>query len=185
MTCIVGIQKEGRVYLGADRAASNGWTVVDSGVSKVFKNGKMIAGYSGSFRFGQLLEYVFEVPPQPKDVDDMKYMCLTFVDALREVLKDRGQARIRDNVESTGWGSALIGYRGVLYELDSDFQVRPKPYASTGSGYIAALGVLNHLHRTAPKMNPNKMLEHALTTAADLTGSVSGPFNFVKSRKVS
>ena len=43
MTCIVGIQKEGRVYLGADRAASCPWMITDAGVSKVFKNGKIIA----------------------------------------------------------------------------------------------------------------------------------------------
>lgn len=182
MTCIVGMEKDGRVYLGGDRAAVNPWTIADAGVSKVFKNGKIVAGYAGSFRFGQLLQYAF-IPPPYRDVQDvMEFMCVDFVESMRIVMKSHGMARVSDNVESIR-ADALIGYRGVLYEMDSDFQIRPRKIAAIGSGYIAAMGVLNHLMRNSPNMQPEKMLEHALVTAADMTGSVCGPFDFVKARK--
>lgn len=178
MTCIVGIERAGKVYLGADRAGCNSWTCVDAGVSKVFENGPIIAGYSGSFRFGQLLEHAFEVPKQPPDMEVMRYLCVDFIDALRKTMKAKGLAEVENNVEEIR-GSALIGYRGALYELDADLQIRPQRIASVGSGYIAALGVLHHLVSVSPRMKPERVLEHALVAAAAITGTVSGPFNFV------
>lgn len=171
------------MYLGGDRAAVSPWMITDAGVSKVFKKGKIIAGYSGSFRFGQLLQYAFSVPKQKDGQDVMEFMCVDFVDNLRTTMKDRGLATIRNNVEDIGWSSALIGYHGSLYELDSDFQIRPRQIASVGSGFVSAMGVLNHLMRNFPRMNPEAMLKHALVTAADITDSVAGPFDFVKARK--
>lgn len=183
MTCIVGIEKDGRVYLGGDRAAVSPWMITDAGVSKVFKKGKIIAGYSGSFRFGQLLQYAFTVPKQKDGQDVMEFMCVDFIDSLRTTMKDRGLAKIWNNVEDIGWSSALIGYQGALYELDGDLQIRPRQIASVGSGFVSAMGVLNYLMRNSPRMRPETMLAHALTTAADITGSVCGPFDFVKARK--
>jgi len=182
MTCIVGIEKAGRVYLGGDRAGCNRWTCVDAGVCKVFKNGPIIAGYSGSFRFGQLLQHAFKVPDQPSDMEVMHYLCVDFIDALRSVLKAKGLSEIDNNVEAIS-GSALIGYRGGLYELDADFQIRPRQIASIGSGYVAALGVLYHLMSVSSEMRPKRVLEYSLVTAAALTGTVSGPFDFVSMAK--
>ena len=42
MTCIVGVAKNGKVYIGADSLGSNGFTKEIRKECKVFKNGEML-----------------------------------------------------------------------------------------------------------------------------------------------
>lgn len=182
MTCIVGMEKDGIVYIGGDSAASNGWTVVDAMQPKVFKNGPMVMGYTTSFRFGQLLEHSLEVPTAKEHrVSDLKYLCTEFVDEVRECLKKGGYAKIDNNVEEGG--SALFGYNGRLYKMDSDFQILRAPCGvfSVGSGYVAALAVLFHIVKNRPGTPPQDALREALEIATDMTPGVKGPFHFLNS----
>ena len=61
MTCIIGLAENDRVYIGADSASAEGWTVRATGLSKVFRAGEFVIGYTDSFRMGQILEYHLEV----------------------------------------------------------------------------------------------------------------------------
>ena len=47
MTCVVGLVQKGRVYLGVDSAAVQGWTRRASQVSKVFRRGPFLIGFQG------------------------------------------------------------------------------------------------------------------------------------------
>lgn len=57
MTRVVGLVRQGRVYMGVDSAAVQGWTRRASQVSKVFRRGPFLIGYTTSFRMGQFLEH--------------------------------------------------------------------------------------------------------------------------------
>ena len=57
MTCIVGLEHDGKVYMGGDSAAVGGMDVYPSRIPKVFQAGRYLIGYTTSFRMGQLLQY--------------------------------------------------------------------------------------------------------------------------------
>lgn len=176
MTCIVGIADGSKVWIGADSAGVDGWNLTLRADLKVFANGPMLFGFTSSFRMGQLLQHALVIPPQHEDPDD-KWLCTSFVDAVRQCLKDGGYATTKDGAEVGG--CFLIGYRGQLYLVASDFQVA-KPieqYAAIGSGDHYALG---SLHSSTGQ--PKQRIQAALQAAAHFSIGVSGPFHVLKSR---
>ena len=181
MTCIVGIEiTEAEwpiVIIGGDCASSDRHHITPHARPKVFGNGSFIMGYTTSFRFGQLLEHAFTAPEHPEGMDDHKYLCTLFVDAMRDCLKQAGYSKVDNNVE-TG-GDALLGYRGVLYTIYSDFQISRNTHGfdAVGSGYLPALGSL-HTTRNSSK-EPQDKLRAALEAAAELITTVRGPFRFI------
>lgn len=50
MTCIVGLEHNGRVYIGADSAGVSGWDLTVRADKKVFRNGSFLFGFTDSFR---------------------------------------------------------------------------------------------------------------------------------------
>lgn len=115
MTCIVGVEKNGRVYLGADSCGSNGYSQFVTVEPKVFRNGE----------------------------DDHAYLCTDFIDAVRACLKEGGFTQVKDNVEIGGF--CLVGYRGRLYYLENDFHLRRVCFGvgAVGAGDMVALGALH------------------------------------------
>jgi ATP-dependent protease HslVU (ClpYQ) peptidase subunit len=173
MTCVVGVAKDGIVYMGADSIATDGWRRGISALDKIFKvGGRFLIGYCGSFRMGQILRYHLDVRQQKDAETDECYMVTAFVEAVRACLKDKGFTHIENNTE-TG-GSFLVGYRGCLYVVDEDFQVnRPlEGVAAIGAGADYALGALVALRRTEPK----RRIANALYTAEELSTLVAEPF---------
>ncbi len=121
MTCIVGMTHRGRVYMGGDSAAVQGWTRRQTALKKVFRRGPFLIGYTSSFRMGQLLQHHLDVPKQTDSQEDMAYMVTRFIESARKLLKDKGFAKVESNSESGG--QFLVGYRGQLYTIHRDFQV--------------------------------------------------------------
>lgn len=176
MTCIVGLVEKNTVYIGADSASVAGWTSRVTRLPKVFRRGPFLIGYTTSFRMGQLLQHALEVPPQGAERDDMRYLVTTFAECVRLLLKERGVAKIESNAESGG--QFLVGYRGHLYSVQSDFQVNEMAdrFDAVGSGAEYALGAI-----AASKGVPAiRRLKRALEVSAHFNMGVSGPF-FVKS----
>ncbi len=179
MTCIVGLVEKGTVYIGADSASVSGWTSRITRLPKVFRKGPYLIGYTTSFRMGQLLEHSLKVPLQPKtETDDMRFMVTVFVEHVRALLKERGVAKVEANAE-TG-GQFLVGYRGRLYSVQSDFQVNEMAdrFDAVGSGAEYALGALAALRGQRPVTR----LKRALAISAHFNMGVSAPF-FVKALK--
>ena len=172
MTCIVGIEDHGRVHLGADSAGVSGYALTVRADQKVFTTGKFVMGFTTSFRMGQLLRYCFTVAAAPEDMDDVEYMSTCFVDAVRSCLKTGGYARSSDGRESGG--CFLVGYRGRLYVVDSDYQVGlpADGYAAVGCGADIALGALY----ASRGMDVAERIEVALDAAERFSGGVRGPF---------
>ena len=72
MTCIVGLEHKGKVYIGGDSAGVAGYSLSVRADQKVFINGNFIFGFTSSFRMGQILRFGFnpprrhpEAPPPP------------------------------------------------------------------------------------------------------------------------
>lgn len=142
MTVIVGLAHAGKVYMGGDSAAVEGWNLTLTAAPKVFIRGPFIMGFTSSFRMGQLLEHALTPPEHAPGVHDQTFMVTSFVDAVRSCLKAGGFATKDKEAEAAG--TFLVGYRGTLYRVDTDYCViRPEyQYDACGCGQMIALGSL-------------------------------------------
>jgi ATP-dependent protease HslVU (ClpYQ) peptidase subunit len=178
VTCIVGIQHEGRVLIGGDSCgAGPGWANKVRAEPKVFRNGPYVMGFTTSFRMGQLLRYALKPPTPTRDLD--RFMVTTFVDAVRTCLKEGGWAR-KDYEREEG-GQFLVGVTGRLYAIHSDYQVArtARGYDAVGCGQDYALG---SLHATGTG-EPRRRIRQALQAAADMSGGVCAPFHVLEAKK--
>lgn len=177
MTAIVGLEHGGKVYIGADSAGTNGWLQQTIRADeKVFVTGEFVMGFCGSFRMGQLLRYKLNVPERvPSKDDDYAFMCTSFIDAVRQCLKDGGYAKEVHGVESGG--TFLVGYNGTLYKVESDFQVGRSTvsYVAAGCGDDLALGAM----AASALKDPTKRIEQALEIASRFSAGVGGPLKVV------
>ncbi|GAB6899434.1 hypothetical protein [Kineosporia succinea] len=178
MTCIVGITDGHTVTIGGDSAGSDGWHVAVRSDTKVFQVGPYLMGFTTSYRMGQLLRYSLEIgEPDTWDVD--RFMATTFIDAVRDCLTAGGYAKTEDGREEGG--QFLVGIRGRLYLVDSDYQIghTAAGYAAVGSGYLVALGSLHSTARSPIDSYSRALM--ALEAAVELTGEVRPPFTVLQS----
>lgn len=178
MTCVVGLVHKGRVYVGVDSSSVQGWTRRESKVSKVFRRGPFLIGYTTSFRMGQLLEHHLSVPRQTDKMADMTFMVTQFIESARGLLKEKGFSKVEANNESGG--QFMVGYRGHLFSIESDFQVGEirDGYDAIGSGAEFALGAMAALAGRPP----TRRIRRALEIAAHFNMGVCPPF-IVKSMR--
>lgn len=172
MTCIVGLVENGTVYIGGDSAGIAGLSISIRADEKVFQNGPFIMGFTSSFRMGQLLRYKFDPPQQSVHQTDMEYMVTDFVDGLRRCFSANGFG----DKDATVGGTFLVGYNGVLYTIESDYQVGiPKvPYDAVGCGADLALGSLHSTEKM--KLSPEDRVIAALEAASTFSAGVAPPF---------
>jgi ATP-dependent protease HslVU (ClpYQ) peptidase subunit len=172
VTCIVGLVDAGKVYIGGDSASTSGWDLTLRADPKVFRNGNVIMGFTTSYRMGQLLRYAFKPPLHDPDLDVLAYLTTAFVNGVRDCLKAGGYALKEKEQESAG--SFVLGYRGGLYAVDSDYQVvQPADaYAAVGCGAAYALGALS----ATPGQDPEARIRLALAAAEHHSAGVRGPF---------
>jgi ATP-dependent protease HslVU (ClpYQ) peptidase subunit len=177
VTCIVGFMHNGKVIIGGDSAGVCKLDISIRNDPKVFINGPTIMGFTSSFRMGQLLHHKLKVPKQPKKMDDYKFMCTLFVDAVRKCLKAGGYAKEHNGEEEAG--TFLVGYKGQLYKVDCDYQVaiQSAPYDSVGCGEQLALGALAALQEAGKTgLSPMHKVELALRAAQQYSAGVREPF---------
>ncbi len=178
MTCVAGLVQGGRVYIGADSAGSDAWhRLTIRSDPKAFRVGEFAIGICGSFRMGQVLAHGFKPPALPKK-DLERYMVTAFVDALRVAMKAAGVASKDDETESLG-SSFLVGVRGRLFQVESDYQVGEARdgYDAAGSGSELARGALYALR--GGKQAPARKVLIALRASERGNSTVRGPFVFV------
>jgi ATP-dependent protease HslVU (ClpYQ) peptidase subunit len=177
MTCIVGIRDRGSVIIGGDSAGVSGYSVTVRADRKVFQNGPYIMGFTTSFRMGQLLHRSL-VPPVPPRASDLEgFMVTTFVDAVRECLKEGGYAETKDGAEIGG--TFLVGVRGHLFEIGADYQVGipADGYTAVGCGDDIALGAFYVTRGSS--LTAAERASAALRAAAHHSGGVMAPFHLV------
>lgn len=178
MTCIVGVQHEGKVFIGGDSAGTGGSFQMERADEKVFVKGDFAYGFCGSYRTGQLLRHSLSPPPYDPRTDADRYLAGAFVDAVRSALRDGGALHQQYNVDRLD-GPFLIGWRGRLYSVEEDFQVGrlADPYAATGSGRRVAMGAL---HVLGAEPRPQQRIKRALEAAARYDAYVAPPFVVVE-----
>lgn len=182
MTCIVAIKEKNNIYFGGDSAAIDAGTlsIAVRNDAKVFRNKKMLIGFSGSFRAGQLMRFKFKPPEHKKGVDDYEYMCTDVVKKIQKCFEDNGLDGHNKKQEKETSVHLLIAYNGTIYEIDIDYQVGipAENYCSIGGGSDLALGALFAV-KNAP-MKPEDKLKIALDAASKFNASVLPPYNIMK-----
>ena len=178
MTCVVAIAKDGVVYMGADSGGSDEESDIIANFKdkKVFVRNGYVIGYSGSYRFGKLLEHVFELPQIPtsaiSDIKLDKFVNGILMPSLRE------QSKKLDLDKDELDFDCLIGIKGHIFEVSNGwFALEPVDnYLSCGSGTKFALG---SLHTTQGWKDPVKRINVALSAAAQYAMTVAEPFTIV------
>ena len=181
MTCIVSLKQDKKIYIGGDTAAVAGLSVNVRLDTKVFKNKKMLIGYAGSYRLGQLMRFAFKPPKHEKGKDDYEYMCVDVIRSIQKCFAKHGFDGQNKKDEKETSGQMLIAYKGTLYEIYEDYQVgiSADPYISIGCGSDLALGAMYALHASpnGSKLPPEEKIKIALSAAAKFSGGVLPPFN--------
>jgi ATP-dependent protease HslVU (ClpYQ) peptidase subunit len=169
MTCIVGIEHNGKVLMGGD-IQGTGWNnkVVHT-QPKVFDKNGVIFGFTSSYRFGQVLEHGLPDPVVPEDPKQIYRWLITVLipdikDALKSFDHDKG-------------GNALIGVKGQLWELQADFSVlrSTRGFAAVGSGAEYAMGsVFTNLLNGTPRTYEaaETIVKNAIIAAGTFSPSV-------------
>lgn len=185
MTAIAAlVDEKGTVWIGGDSAGTNSWLQSQPRKDpKVFKNGDFLIGYTSSFRMGQLLRFEFSPPNPHEGIDGYEYMVTQFIPAVRRLFKDGGYLQKESEKESGG--EFIVGWRGRLFIVHSDFQVAEflLSYAACGCGGDIVKG---SLHTTASlsaskKIAPKTRIEMALEAAEEFSAGVRGPFVILNS----
>lgn len=179
MTAIVGlVHTDGSVWLGGDSAGSNSTTVWVRSDEKVFTQGEFVIGFTGSFRARDVLRYQMTMA-QPKPTDDIdRFMRTAFVEDIRGAYNRAGYMARDDGKDGVN-SRLLVGVRGRLFMVDSDFAVGSfvTEFGCVGSGYAEAQG---SLYSTRDWTDPQKRLNEALNAATYWNPGVRPPFSFVR-----
>jgi ATP-dependent protease HslVU (ClpYQ) peptidase subunit len=164
MTCIVGIIDNESVYIGADRAASDGSSILSIKNPKVELRNGWIYAYAGTIGIGQLLSYI----PLPAEVDEIfPYIRLTIVEELKKAIESFSYIPTEND---TTW---LIGKNGRLFELSSsDWGVIEINESAIGGGSQYAFGSLYTSIDKDPIERVGLALGAAITYSPDCQGPV-------------
>jgi ATP-dependent protease HslVU (ClpYQ) peptidase subunit len=185
MTIIVGIQSEGKVWIGGDSQGSAGWEKTQRADEKVFVAHGIAYGFTTSYRMGQILRYhAEEVLSTCRKDDTMRYVVTCLVPMWRRILTENGFTKTTNGREETG--QFLIGVDGQLFSIEADMQVgKPAlPYAACGCGFAYALGALHTMTRSgmfldSSEFKANTMIKNAIGTAIEFSNGCGGSVNVV------
>lgn len=181
MTCIVGLEHEGAVWIGGDSTGVNySLDIHARDDRKVFQVGEAVIGFTGSFRFGQVLQYRLEFP-QINTWDVYRWAAVDFMDAVRKACAAGGILEKRNEVETAH--NFLMGVRGMLFYCGPDFQMGRvlDGYAAVGCGAPFALGCLHRIQNEGqPPVTAQTRLLRALEAAAHHSAGVRGPFTILE-----
>lgn len=186
MTCIVGLVDGKSVWLGGDRAATDGGlnrTLLKE--PKIFAKGDVGFGVCGLPKVMDALKHGIELPKQAGG-DDKTFLVTELVPAIRDGLVKLDAAG--PNTSPFGGGSGiefegamLVAYRGRLYQLQGNFQLveGDEKFESVGSGSKLALGSFN---ATRKVWSPKKRILEALDASTKNAGCAP-PFDTLVVKK--
>lgn len=183
MTCIIGLEHEGKVYIGGDSSVTRGWEVSVTDQSKVIRVGCFLVGLAGTMRQLNLLEHHVHPRAQEEGESDEHYVAIGLVEAIRQCFKDNGASKISDNQENSD-SIMLVGFKGKLYMVGSAFDVThfERGFAAIGAGDDYAIGSLITQQQLFVRDGDEgnhpmpEMLCRALGVAAYMSAVVRAPF---------
>lgn len=186
MTCIAAIIEGDVIHMAADSITISGSDKDIRADEKIIKKGQYIIGMTGSFRMDDIIRYYVELPEIAKKENDVRrHMVLKVVPAIKKALLDHGAMKTESGIEKSEPGAILIGYKGRLFTIYSDFQVEElnSRYSACGSGEDYAKGAIYACIASLERLSPKRILTTAIKAAANHCSSVSLPvsYGFMKS----
>jgi ATP-dependent protease HslVU (ClpYQ) peptidase subunit len=177
MTAIAAVIHEGKVWMGADSAVTEGSSLTVMATPKVFRVGPFTIGACGSARVVRVLQYGLSVPKQARGVRADEFIATTFVDAVRKALQAAGIAEKKDGRESYE-ADFIVAYRGRLWIVDEDYAALEiaRDYEGTGSGGDVVRGALGATASLAPRAR----ILRALKLAEEHDALVRRPFTILE-----
>jgi len=170
MTCVIGLIRDGHVYLGADSLYLNGWHMVRTPHPKIFHKGGLLIGTEGDQRVSDVMEYNFDLPDGDYAAP-CEYLGSAFITALRACLHEHGGMK-ENGMEAV----IMIGYKGGLFIIGEDFTLSEigSSYEAIGAGAKYAMGYMYAMEKT--RLSPERLIEQALECAEYFCAGVRGPF---------
>lgn len=171
MTCLVGISHEGIAYMGGDRGASDGDSILSLSRPKIAKRGEYLVGFSGSMGIGQLI-HIIDLPAiGTSNVE--KVLRTHLVKSLKSSIEEFANPVSDDNS-----ASFLIGVKGRIFEVDtSDWQVAEFAETAVGSGSSIALG---SLYTSNNYRSQEKRVYKAIESACEISPTCRYPIDVLK-----
>ena len=170
MSCVVGLIKDGKIYMASEGAATTAEGERRPIITrKVMWNGDYLMGYTGGVRTGQLVVDPLLFTP-PKEIHLLP-------GAIREHLESHGSIMVDEASTQIHNCNFLVGYNGLLYEILVDFQLNEVAgdFTAIGSGSPYAMGAMFATKRVK---DPIKRVEIALQAACQYDSSCAPPFTF-------
>jgi|CXWL01.1.fsa_nt_gi hypothetical protein len=178
MTLIVGLvektEEKSIIHMGADSLGSNGFTKMVCDTPKMFRVKDFLIGCTGTYRMCQLLRHTLRPPHHEDGVKPIDYLVKELIPAIQSLFENAKYSEVEKSVQSGG--NFLIGYRGQLYEVQSDFSVLEVAcgYNAVGSGEYLAMGSFASTDGESVKTRMQK----ALAAGEKHCCTVAGPFHF-------
>jgi len=183
MTCIIGIKKGKKIYIGGDRRTSRGSTYMVNKDTKIIKHENIIMGACGHVRTCQLMKHVFKPPEFDEKIETfMQYLSGRFCTELRKLIVEN---EAYEKKEPFNMGSEIvIGYKERLFILCPGLAViEPvEEYVCSGSGSWHASAVLDYIKKQSHDSqfkDPEKVIEEAIKIAAGRIWSVDDKIDIV------
>lgn len=171
MTVIVGVAREGKVYMAGDRGMSDKEFIGSTMSPKVRKVGQLVIGYSASAGTGQLAHLVNYPPVNTDNLES--WLRVDFCDAYQKAAE---LFKIDINTEDNG-ADLLVGVAGRLFEITTeDWSVSEYAEIATGSGFSYAMG---SLYSTRDWDNPRNRVREAVNAAVKYSTSCAKPVDIV------
>lgn len=175
MSVVVGMVKDGKVYMAADSRALEGYEKLDCKklfVSKHRQWGTWAvggAGYARNVEIASELDLPTLTKAQKK-VATLPDVCRGWFDGLRDEIETKG---VMNNGNSET--AFMLAVRGRLFTVEDTFCMHEvtAPFA-IGSGSEYAEGTLWALLTYCPDMPPEQMVRAAVESAAHYNVSVGG-----------
>jgi ATP-dependent protease HslVU (ClpYQ) peptidase subunit len=181
MTCIVGLETDDGVWLGAESAGTGGNNITIRKDEKIFFNGQFLISGTSSFRMLQLLRYKLQPPIQSSGSDDLRFLCTDFIDSVKKCFSENGFGKMPDKDNNSG-GTFLFAYNAKLYTVFEDFQISHsvQNFAACGCGRDFALG---SMYTSRSWDDSEARIKLALESASEFSTGCAPPFHILKQSK--
>lgn len=175
MSVVVGLVKDGHVYLAADTRCLEGFE--KTSIRKLFVNkhqqwGTWAIGAVGYMRNAEIAS-ALDLPTlrwADRRNATIPELCRGYFDALRREIQDRGVLK-----ECDSESAFLLAVRGRLFQVESTFcMAEITTLNAIGTGATYAEGTLWALQKFCPTMPPEQMVRAAVESAAHYNVSVGG-----------
>jgi ATP-dependent protease HslVU (ClpYQ) peptidase subunit len=127
---------------------------------------------------------MYKPPHQKKGQSDYDFMVTTFIESIKDCFDEGGYSQKYKDGDDKG-GTFLVGYKGELYMVESDYQVAMNhdKFISIGCGEDLAEGAMFALACSPDNLSGSDRIKIALSAAAHFSGGVAEPFNLVEMSK--